>query len=1124
MNSNNNNEIQTQKIKRTICIGLGGTGRDVLMRIRRLIVDRYGDLTELPNVSFVHIDTDKAASGVSGLRTGNIYHGVDLSFRDAEKVSATMTRIEVNNFAEELKRRSVNYEGQPGVYDHISQWFPPHLLKDLKAIDEGAKGIRPVGRLAFFHNYRKIKTAIDTAEKRTRGHEANLIKKGLIVDRELSIFVVGSLCGGTGSGIFLDVAYCLRSAYGDKGAQIFGYLVISPELYGNTPSMNANTYAGLKELNYYATSGSKFEVCYDPQNLEYVREQRPPFEYVYLVSDRTAEDYRILEKSKLSNIIAQKITLDFAGELAPIITAQRDNFLQHMISLDEHPRPNVQRYLTFGLAQIYFPRDITVQVSFNRIKIKLIKFWMNGEGQSPDPQVLLERFLRTWYPEQGRKDGFIGKLQEATTDGNKNFSSALSNWKNKLENTISECKTQDDRRNIIQQLGRELREQFRKVQPGETESTRGVWLTNLKQVRLRLTEQLKQDIDRFLGDLLNPNQTDFSLTNSRAWLEALLTELNKLQRDLEEKVNSFGQMHRLEDLERKWKDAEQIINDLDSKSKLPFFGNNKNSKVQEEAKGIIGQFSNLIKHNFDFAIATEAIQIVQILQQHVHSLTIVASNFYNLLQNTQILYEKKESELNQLNVDEMSGEAIFAEADTEDCYQNLLPDRDRRSQLAAVSIKITQQIGFGDTLTSCLSQELIDEQQLQQEIDSIVDRLFGSRSLSNVQSAIKRFLENYSSSDRSVRLEQILQEAKPLLPLNISDPYFYNDSGKSLDVIGFKDSDRKEVSLFKTILTKDLGIRDSVFKPIQVEDEIIFVSEYAAFPLRLVNGLEPMRQHYLRLQNYGNAYLHNDYRTIFTDIIPPDAREMKELQDIFYPCLAFDLLKYNSNNRMFEFQYYDRLRDTQEITSLSPVWNEALEQLANRQDMAKALKEKLEGAIADIQTNLSRWEQYYLPKLRAFVSKVDNLPEDDPNYPYKTIVVGTRATISSSAKEGIINRFWRRMQEDYQQKYQQYQESVARSQSVSFGESQSLQEAQSQPSLPDTNSSQATNNSIAIETSSEINTKQSDSASIIDTDYIDSPQSTTKDSMTQLKELIEMKKQGYLSEEEFQKAKQNILG
>ncbi|MFM6609744.1 MAG: tubulin-like doman-containing protein, partial [Dolichospermum sp.] len=64
-------ETQSRGINRTICIGLGGTGRDVLMRIRRLIVDRYGHLNNLPIVSFVHIDTDKAATQVTGIRTGS---------------------------------------------------------------------------------------------------------------------------------------------------------------------------------------------------------------------------------------------------------------------------------------------------------------------------------------------------------------------------------------------------------------------------------------------------------------------------------------------------------------------------------------------------------------------------------------------------------------------------------------------------------------------------------------------------------------------------------------------------------------------------------------------------------------------------------------------------------------------------------------------------------------------------------------------------------------------------------------------------------------------------------------------------------------------------------------------
>jgi len=178
-------------VKRTICIGLGGTGKNVLMQLRRLIIDRYGDLNELPLVSFVHIDTDKSASQSSGLRTGNTYHGVSLSFKDSEKVSATMSSKEVTNFVQGLEQRNKSDRSSP--YDHIGRWFPPQLLKNVKAVEDGAKGIRPVGRLAFFHNYSTIKQAIDTAERKTRGHEAKLLQKGLYLEQGLNIFIVGSL-------------------------------------------------------------------------------------------------------------------------------------------------------------------------------------------------------------------------------------------------------------------------------------------------------------------------------------------------------------------------------------------------------------------------------------------------------------------------------------------------------------------------------------------------------------------------------------------------------------------------------------------------------------------------------------------------------------------------------------------------------------------------------------------------------------------------------------------------------------------------------------------------------------------------------------------------------------------
>lgn len=1009
MTQSTSNERQYRGINRTICIGLGGTGRDVLMRIRRLIVDRYGDLSNLPVVSFVHIDTDKAAAQVSGLRTGSTYHGVDLSFRDAEKVTATMTSAEVTNFVQGLERRS-HYDRQ-GPYAHISRWFPPQLLRNIKAVEEGAKGIRPVGRLAFFHNYQKVKTAVESAERRTRGHEANLLKSGLKIEAGLNIFVVGSLCGGTGSGMFLDVAYSLRKAYGDLGAQIVGYLVISPQLYGNTPNMVANTYAALKELNHYTTPSTKFEACYDMQDLAIVREARPPFDYAYLVSNQTSGEYAILEQRKLCNVIAHKIALDFSGELAPVVKGMRDNFLQHLIQWDHHPRPNVQRYLTFGLAAIYFPRDIIVQIALTRISLKLVTFWLNGEGQSPDPQLLLEQFLiqQRWHSNLNQRDGLTIRLTEAVQEANKTFISTLNTWRNaKLEKAINECKNRDDRLGLKQTLPREFREQFRKTQPGETESSRGIWLTRLLQVRPEIAKQLKENINEFLSALLTPGNARFSIKSARDWLDALQTELSHYQRQLEEQITELGGLQKLENLEKKWRDGEQVIDDIEQKFELPVFGG-KNREVQAAAKRVVREVCDLIQHNFNVAVTQESLQIVNELQDHVREQMTQLAGFSRLVDNLKIDYEKEESDLRQLNFDEMSGEAIFDNKDLESCYKTLLPEGEFRSQLVLVSKDVTEAAGTGESLAYLLARTT--QAQLQKEIDLTIDRLFGSRSGQIVKSVIKRFMQNYSASERFTRLGQIRQEAEPLLRLNLSDAYFRNTPAKRSELVGFKDTDESEVQQFKTTLSRDLGMPESVLKPTQAEDEILIVTEYAGFPLRLISGLEQMRNPYTRELNLDGSFLHNDYQVVFTDIIPPDALTMEQLEDVFYPCLAFDLIQQNGANQPLEFQYYDDLRDSYYQAAISPVWNQALEELANRRDMTAALEGLLEGEISRMEQQPDIWQSSYLPKLRQFVERVDQLSEENPNYPYRATVVGVPGTTDLPAKEGIINRFRRKMEE-----------------------------------------------------------------------------------------------------------------
>jgi hypothetical protein len=357
----------------------------------------------------------------------------------------------------------------------------------------------------------------------------------------------------------------------------------------------------------------------------------------------------------------------------------------------------------------------------------------------------------------------------------------------------------------------------------------------------------------------------------------------------------------------------------------------------------------------------------------------------------------------------MSGEAIFAQEDIKECYQILLPDINSRSQLVLVSKDITEASGVEESLSYLMNRSTLE--QLKTEINQEIDIVFGSRSNQIVKSVIKRFIQNYSASVRPIRLGQIIQEAEPLLRLNSSDPYFSNLPDKLKQFIGFKDTDELEVKQFKSILNDDLGIDSTILKPSQAEDQILIVKEYGGFPLRLINGLEEIRNHYIREQNRDGSSCHSDYQIQFTDIIPPDAHLIEKLADVFYPCLAFELISLNPETRLLQLEYYDDLRRCYYTAKLSPVWNQSLEELANNQEITATLKQLLEDVISQIRQNSNLWENNYLLKLQKFVDYVDKLPESSPNYSCKSTVVGARGTI---VKQGVINRLIQRIKGEIQ--------------------------------------------------------------------------------------------------------------
>jgi hypothetical protein len=293
-----------QGVTRAVCIGLGGSGLQIIMRLRRLIVERYGSLDKFPIVRFVQIDTDSGALDNANLDGKTFHRKVDISLKESEKVHIGITAEDAYKLRNALRKPQGDTP-----YDFVGECLPDYVIENVRVIDKGVGGIRSVGRLCFFLNYAAIQRAITGAEIITQGTHPHLMQEfGLIQDEGLDIFIVSSLYGGTGSGTFLDVAYSVRNLY--PNAKVYGYLVINPELPtkdggNNGFDQQANIYASLMELDFYSR-GNEFKAFYDKNDPRSKIESNGthPFSYTFLVGRNTNNSrYQIQEKDKLFNII-----------------------------------------------------------------------------------------------------------------------------------------------------------------------------------------------------------------------------------------------------------------------------------------------------------------------------------------------------------------------------------------------------------------------------------------------------------------------------------------------------------------------------------------------------------------------------------------------------------------------------------------------------------------------------------------------------------------------------------------------------------------------------------------------------------------------------------------------------
>ncbi|HMF16348.1 MAG TPA: tubulin-like doman-containing protein, partial [Gemmataceae bacterium] len=209
-----------------LLVGLGGLGRDVLQEFRRSLLQR-GPIDDWPHLRLLSLDTDPDPH--------------ELATREPDSVMSP-EEIMVAPF-----HRPSHYMKRSREREELQSWMPLGPFANLPRGQTSAGEWRALGRLAFVSCANTITTRLRReleacTDEKMLTDVARRTALGLRSTRP-RVYVVTSLTGGTGSGMFLEVALAVRRTLqmlGHPRAEVVGVLLTPTVEHSAAPRAVAN--------------------------------------------------------------------------------------------------------------------------------------------------------------------------------------------------------------------------------------------------------------------------------------------------------------------------------------------------------------------------------------------------------------------------------------------------------------------------------------------------------------------------------------------------------------------------------------------------------------------------------------------------------------------------------------------------------------------------------------------------------------------------------------------------------------------------------------------------------------------------------------------------------------------
>ena len=225
----------------TLFIGLGRSGADVVRLLKTKLQQQLGDLSAVPGIGFMAIDTDQTTLS-------------ECSFE-----SKGLTSLAPRELLHVPLRKPEAYRNRNAVH---ANWLHRRWIFNVpKSLQ--TEGLRPLGRLAMADHFETICgrlmaqfEPLCAADAVPRSAQALGMQPG---DPQPRIVIVGAVSGGFGGGTLLDMSYLVKAMLAELGSNqnnVHGVLIhAQKQPRGQCDLHVANTLAFLTEMRHYTQLG-----------------------------------------------------------------------------------------------------------------------------------------------------------------------------------------------------------------------------------------------------------------------------------------------------------------------------------------------------------------------------------------------------------------------------------------------------------------------------------------------------------------------------------------------------------------------------------------------------------------------------------------------------------------------------------------------------------------------------------------------------------------------------------------------------------------------------------------------------------------------------------------------------